>query len=138
MKRGTVARFIAAEELMPIRKTKDSAGYDFIAPKTITIPKGWMVSFDSEVSVEMKSGYVLQLFIRSSLGKKGLTLTNSVGIIDADYRLPINAFLINNGDSDITIEKGDRYMQGIFVQHFIAEEETPTEERIGGIGSTGK
>ena len=138
MKRGTVATWIASDELKPVRKTKYSAGYDFVAPKTVTIPKGWMVSFDSEVKVDMKPGYVLQLYIRSSLGKRGLTLSNSVGIIDADYKLPISAMLINNGSEDITIEKGERYMQGIFVQHFIADEEPPTEERTGGLGSTGK
>lgn len=138
MKRGTVARFISTEELKPKRSTKESAGYDFRSPKTVTIPPHWMASFSSEVAVEMKPGYVLELYIRSSLGKRGLTLSNSVGIIDADYHLPISAMLINNGNEDITIEKGERYMQGIFVQHFIADEEPPTEERTGGLGSTGK
>ena len=86
----------------------------------------------------MKPGYVLELYIRSSLGKKGLVLTNAVGIIDADYKLPISAFIMNNSDEPVTIGKGDRYMQGIFKQFFLAEEDEVTTERNGGIGSTGK
>ena len=138
MKRGTVARFISTEELKPKRSTKESAGYDFRSPKTVTIPPHWMVSFSSEVAVEMKPGYVLELYIRSSLGKKGLVLTNAVGIIDADYTLPISAFIMNNSDEPVTIEKGDKYMQGIFKQFFLAEEDEVTTERNGGVGSTGR
>lgn len=138
MKRGTVARFISTEELKPKRSTKESAGYDFRSPNTVTIPPHWMVSFSSEVAVKMKPGYVLELYIRSSLGKRGLVLTNAVGIIDADYKLPISAFIMNNSDEPVTIGKGDRYMQGIFKQFFLAEEDEVTTERNGGIGSTGK
>ena len=138
MKRGTVARFISTEELKPKRSTKESAGYDFRSPNTVTIPPHWMVSFSSEVAVKMKPGYVLELYIRSSLGKRGLVLTNAVGIIDADYKLPISAFIMNNSDEPVTIGKGDRYMQGIFKQFFLAEEDEVTTERNGGIGSTGR
>ena len=126
------------EKLLPVRKTVGSAGYDFVSPITITIPPHRFVHFDSGVRVKMNDGFVLQLFIRSSLGKRGITLTNSVGIIDSDYQHTIQAFIFNTSDEEYVIHEGDRYMQGIFTKYYITENDETTEERIGGLGSTGK
>ena len=79
------------------------------------------------------------LFPRSSLGIKGLEITNTVGIIDADFKLPITAFLRNNGNNDIVLKHNDRFMQGIIVPYGIAGNDKPiSEKRTGGIGSTGR
>ena len=131
-------KFIAEEWLKPKRATKGSAGYDFIAPKDVVIPAKWMAHFDAEVSAEVEEGYVLELYIRSSLGKQGLSLTNAVGIIDSDYRDHIHAFISNDSTEPYVIHKGDRYMQGIIKEYFLTEDDDATGERNGGIGSTGK
>ena len=131
-------KFYAEEWLKPKRKTKGSAGYDFIAPHDIIVPGGWKTEFDTGVSVEVEEGYVLLLFIRSSLGSKGITLTNNVAVIDSDDRQNIRGFLENKNADPYTIHEGERYMQGIIVPYFLAEDDDATEERLGGVGSTGK
>ena len=135
-----VAKFIVRnEDIRPIRSTKLSAGYDFIAPKSFTISSGDKVLFDTGVKVELEPGYVMLLFPRSSLGNNGLVLTNTVGVIDADYRDEIKAMLTNhNSFHSIHIDRGQKYMQGVIVKHGFAEEEEVTAERKGGVGSTGK
>ena len=134
--KNTVGRFIALEN--PKRKTVGSAGYDFRAPKTVVIPAHKYVQFDSGVRVDMRPGFVLNLYIRSSLGKKGITLTNSVGIIDCDFHDTIQAFIMNNSDEDYTIFKGDHYMQGIFTRFYITDDDNVDTLRTGGVGSTGR
>lgn len=135
---NTAGKFISVPELMPKRKTTGSAGYDFIAPETVTIRPHSMVQFDSRVKVVMREGFLLKLYIRSSLGKKGLTLTNAVGIIDSDFHDSMQAFILNNSDEPYTIRKGDRYMQGIFDRYYITDDDEVENLRTGGIGSTGK
>jgi dUTP pyrophosphatase len=85
----------------------------------------------------------LELHIRSSYGMKyGLRLANGVGIIDADYyNNPDNegeilVKLINDGERDVFIMKGDRFCQGIFTKHYLTDNDNATGERVGGVGST--
>ena len=134
-----IAEFIASDGLEPHRATKGSAGYDFIAPKKIVVPAHSTVQFGSGVKVNMRNGYVLMLYIRSSLGlKHGLSLPNSVAVIDSDYHEEIQAAIRNSSDYPYMIEKGERYMQGVFTKYYLAEEDEPTGTRNGGVGSTGK
>ena len=130
-------KFISSEYLKPKRKTKGSAGYDFVAPNDIIIPAQWKTEFDTGVSVEVEEGYVLLLFIRSSLGSKGITLTNNVAVIDSDYRQNIRGFLENKNTDPYIIRKGERYMQGVIVPFSVTEDDEADEERTGGVGSTG-
>lgn len=138
---------------MPVRATKNSAGYDFYAPHDIKLlPGEWTtvdtgVSFDGEEQVRCpighpnEAGYAKQwamlVIPRSSYGfKYGLRLRNSVGLIDMDYRHTIKASL--TVDEPLNIKKGDRFLQGIIVPFGVFEdEEAPASERKGGIGSTG-
>ncbi len=136
-----VAKFLKVKEdvILPARQTSGSAGYDFYAPERIFVPAKSSYQFKTGVSVDIKPGYVLLLFPRSSLGMKGIRISNTVGVIDSDYKLEINCKLINDSDELITIEKNDRYMQGVFVSFALTEDDNPVkEERIGGMGSTGK
>lgn len=138
-KSDRAGRFIVNnQKLKPKRKTKGSAGYDFVAPETVEIPAHGMLRFDSGVKVLMRDGYVFQLYIRSSLGKKGISLINAVGIIDSDFHDSMQALLINYSDEPYTIYKGDRYMQGIFTRYFTTDDDNVEEIRKGGIGSTGR
>ena len=129
------------DKYIPRRATPGSAGYDFYTPQTVTIVPGETVMIDSGISLEdgdIGDDEVLCLYPRSSLGiKYGIRLRNVVGIIDSDYRQTIKIPLTS--DVKCTIEAGDRVVQGIVVKYgLINNEIEPTEERVGGIGSTGK
>lgn len=133
-------RFVAEGVEAPKRSTVGSAGYDFYLPlDRLVIHSGQTVKFDSGVRVEdMPKGTVLLLFARSSLGSKGIVLTNGTGVIDSDYKHNIKAFLTNFSDNSIVLTQGDRYMQGIFVQYSLTEDDVTEEQRVGGVGSTGR
>lgn len=131
-------RFICDESLTPVRKTAGAAGYDFIAPERVVIPPRGQISFDSQVTIAMEEGFFFLLAIRSSLGKRGVSLTNGVAIIDSDYTGTMKAMLINNSDTHVIIDKGERYMQGVLIPYALIEEAEVTAERTGGLGSTGK
>lgn len=130
---------------LPKRATKGSAGYDFYIPEDyikVDLEPGESTTISTGVRCKIKDGWVLMLFPRSGLGFKGLRLANTTGIIDSDYYYADNeghimAKLVNNGIQTITLNGGDRFMQGVFVPYGVAEEEEVTTERIGGMGSTG-
>lgn len=131
----------------PERKTKYSAGYDFVSPistilepgRKITIPSGIKCFFsDSDAGF-----WFLAMFDRSSIGIRYDTqMPNSVGIIDADYyNNPCNEGdimipLKNNGCEDLVIKAGDRICQGIFLIYGITTDDHAKGKRIGGVGST--
>ena len=133
-------RFVAEGVKAPTRATDGSAGYDFYLPLSrLVINPSETVKFSTGVRVEgIPKGAVLLLFPRSSLGSKGLVLTNGTGVIDSDFTLEIKAFLTNNGDEPICLRKGERYMQGIFVNYLLTDDDATVEKRTGGVGSTGK
>ena len=130
------------EIVLPLRATKGSAGYDFSSPLDVTIRPGEMVKVPSGIRCFIEEGYVLHIYPRSSLGfKYRLTLANTTGIIDADYYNALNeghiiVALVNRGDKDIVIKKGERFVQGIFLKFYTAEEEEVTGQRTGGFGSS--
>lgn len=128
-------------ELLPRRSTLKSAGYDFISPETFIVPAHGEALIDSKVSIELDEDKVLMCYVRSSYGfKYGITLSNGTGIIDADfYPNTIKCKLKNNSENDFTVNAGDKYMQGIIMKYYVADDEiTPTAIRDSGIGSTGK
>lgn len=127
---------------LPRRATAGSAGYDFTSPLDITLEPGASVTIPTGIRVKMEPGWVLLLFPRSSLGYKyELRLSNTVGVIDADYWHAENEGHImvrihNGGSKPVTIAKGGRFCQGVFLPFGLAEEEAVTAERRGGFGST--
>lgn len=135
---------LVLEELtLPKRATSHSAGYDFVSPVTFIIEQGTSVKIPTGVRCRMAEDWVLVLVPRSSLGFKGLTLANTMGVIDSDYYNADNEGhimlkLVNNGDAPICINEGDRIVQGIFLPYGLATEEEVKTERVGGTGSSGK
>ena len=127
---------------MPLRATKGSAGYDFYSPIAISLKPGQSAKIPTGIRCKIDDGYVLQIYPRSSLGfKYQMCLLNTVGIIDSDYYNADNeghiiVGVINRGDKDLTINKGDRFVQGIFYKYYLAKEEENNNERHGGFGST--
>lgn len=131
--------------LLPQRSTAHSAGYDFIAAKTITIEPGEIKLIPTNVKAYMQEGEVLYLFDRSSNPRKrGIVLSNSVEVIDKDYYGNpdndgnIHAQFTNITDKTVTIEAGTAMMQGVFMPFLIADGDEATGQRVGGFGSTDK
>ena len=124
---------------LPARATKGSAGYDFHTPEEeIKIPTG--------IRVEMEEGWVLSLYPRSGLGfKYRLQLNNTVGIIDSDYFYSDNeghimARITNDSKEGktLSLEMGVGFMQGIFLEYGITQNDDSEGVRNGGFGSTGQ
>ena len=131
--------------LLPKRSTKNSAGYDFYSLYDITVKPDERVVIPTGIKVCMNENEFLGIYIRSSLGfKYNIRMCNQVGIIDADYynnkdnEGHIFVCLQNEGDKDLVIRKGDRFVQGIFMPFLITDDDNTTSRRIGGIGSTNK
>ena len=128
--------------VLPKRATKGSAGYDFTIPVDITLKPNEMVKVPTGIRCYIEEGYVLHIYPRSSLGfKYQLCLANTVGIIDADYYNALNeghiiVALVNRGNKEIALKKGDRFVQGIFYEFFTAKEEEVNTVRTGGFGSS--
>ena len=129
---------------LPARATAGSAGYDFICPADITLQPGEAVTIPTGIRCEMQPGWVLMIFPRSGLGfKHQVRLANTVGVIDSDYFLAANeghimVRIVNGGDHAVSIAKGERFCQGVFLPHGLAEEDEVLADREGGFGSTGK
>ena len=136
---------LPAEEIpLPRRATAGSAGYDFICPAEVSLQSGEAVTIPTGVRCEMQPGWVLMLFPRSGLGfKHQVRLANTVGVIDADYFHAANeghimVRIVNGGDHAVNIAKGERFCQGVFLPHGLAEEDEVSADRTGGFGSTGR
>lgn len=132
--------------IIPERKTKYSAGYDFYMPYDLIIKVGEVVCIPTGIKVCLNDDEFLGIYIRSSLGfKYNLRMCNQVGIIDCDYynntsnEGHIFVKLKNEGDRDIILKKNERYVQGIIQKYYVIDDEKEIESiRVGGIGSSGR
>lgn len=131
---------------LPKRATTHAAGYDLSVAEDMVIKSSEIVLVPTGVKAYMQAGEVLYLFDRSSNPrKKGLVLINSVGVIDGDYyNNPNNegaifAQMKNITDQDVSLEKGERIVQGVFMPFLVADGDENQEKlaRSGGFGSTG-
>ena len=130
---------------IPTRSTKHSAGYDFKSPISFTLNPGDSKKVPTGIKASMNEDEFLAIFVRSSMGfKYNIRLCNQVGIVDSDYyNNPDNEGHIfvkiqNEGKEAITINKGDRFAQGIFMNYLITDDDMAFGERTGGFGSTNK
>lgn len=110
--------------------------------KTIEIKPGGRCLIPTGLFVAIPQGYELQCRMRSGLAlKMGLTLTNGIGTIDADYRGEIGIILTNTSNVPVRINDGERLMQLVLAKHEVAEWEEVARldetERKGGFGHTG-
>lgn len=128
---------------LPMRATTGSAGYDFYLPMEIQFHPNEKKRIPTGIRVKIDEGWVLQLYPRSSLGfKYGLRLSNTVGIIDADYYNSDNEghilLSMMNENQTIELKQGSAIVQGIFVPFGITSDDCVTTTRNGGFGSTNK
>lgn len=132
---------------LPIRKTKYSAGYDVEAAEDTVIPsfkKGMApILVKTGIKAYMQDDEMLLLYNRSSNPKKkGLILSNSVGVVDKDYYGNedndghIMFAFYNIKEEDIVIKKGECIGQAIFQKYFLTDDDVAEGIRNGGFGST--
>lgn len=129
----------------PSYMTIGSAGMDLFAAidKSITLKTLERVTLPTGICIELPKGYEAQIRPRSGLASKhGITLLNSPGTIDWDYRGEIKIILINLSTEEFTINKGDRVAQMVINKIVIpiieiVEEVTDTMRGSSGFGSTG-
>ena len=130
---------------LPNYETNASAGMDLRANLTgsIALKPLERTLVKTGLFIELPIGYEAQVRPRSGLAfKKGITVLNSPGTVDADYRGEIGVILVNLSNEDFVIENGERIAQLIIAQHERAEwqetiELTETSRGEGGFGSTG-
>ena len=132
---------------LPERKTSKSSGYDLESAEDVILAPHKTTVLSTGRKAYMQEDEYLAVYIRSSLAiKHGIVLINSTGIIDADYyNNPDNEGEIlipitNNGNTPYEFTIGDRIAQGIFSTYLTVDGENTEElqERVGGVGSTGK
>lgn len=127
---------------LPVRSTKHSAGYDFRIPFNIDVKAEQSIVIPTGIKIYMNENNFFLGLPRSSLGfKYGFRIANTAVIGDSDY--------VDNNDNeghyfvkfsvekDISLKQGDKFIQGIFLKYDITEDDNSTEDRKGGIGSTG-
>jgi|GEM_PF-200737 dUTP diphosphatase len=128
----------------PIRATSSSAGLDLSLPADVTIRNRTITVVELPYKVAIPNGYVGLLALRSSLGARGITIPNSVGVIDSDYRGTLKLPLSLLHDSGpIILRAGERVAQLVLlpvalpmpVEADINADETSRGD--GGLGSTG-
>ena len=129
---------------LPVYETSGSVGFDLLAREAMTIEPGRIELVPTNVIIEVPVGYMLVVASRSSTPrKKGLTPPHGFGIIDHDYCGPedeVKIQVYNFSAAPVTIERGEKIAQGVFVRvdKFDWEEvDSIREESRGGFGSTG-
>ncbi len=133
--------------IVPKRATEGSAGADLYACITepVTLNPGELVKIPTGIAIELEDKTLAAfLFARSGLGvKHGITLANSVGVVDSDYRGEICVGLCNVSSEPYTIEPNERVAQMVIMPvvnaEFVQSEELGSTKRgEGGFGSSGK
>ena len=141
-----LSRLAHAHDLaMPSYQTSGAAGMDLCAALTtgIILAKGTFAAIPTGLQIALPEGYEAQIRPRSGLAfNHGVTVLNSPGTIDSDYRGEIKIALINHGDADVTITHGMRIAQMVIssvsrAQFQEAEQLDDTHRGKGGFGSTG-
>ena len=133
--------------IIPKRATEGSAGMDLYAvlDGEKTIDKGEILLVPTGIAIELPSSdFVAYIFARSGLAiKHGITLANSVGVIDSDYRGEVWVGLVNVSNTPYTITPGERIAQLVIspvslMPTMEVETLSDTDRGAGGFGSTGK
>lgn len=140
-------RLVNAENLpLPKYMSAHAAGMDLYAAvenETIIKSSEWKL-IPTGISIALPDGYEAQVRPRSGLAlKQGVSVLNTPGTVDADYRGEVGVILMNHGKKDLIINRGDRIAQMIInkierIEFEEVEELTETTRGSGGFGHTGK
>jgi dUTP pyrophosphatase len=128
---------------LPAYATDGAAGMDVLSAEDVTLAPGARHAVASGLSVAIPHGYEIQVRPRSGLAlKHGITVPNTPGTIDSDYRGELKVILINHGHEPFEIRRGDRMAQLVLAPvtratWLVVEELDETARGEGGFGSTG-
>ena len=131
------------DAIIPEYQSEGAAGFDLHSIEDIVIAKNSFALVQSGLAFALEAGYELQIRPRSGLAVKyGITVLNSPGTIDSDYRGEIGIILANHSVNDFVVKKHDRIAQGVLqLVHQATFELTQTLSQTqrgeGGLGSTG-
>ena len=131
------------EDLKPAKAHWDDAAYDLRSRVDLLAPPGKVTLIPTGVHLELPAGYEAQVRPRSGLAiKKGITVLNSPGTVDADYRGEVCVILVNLSNEPFTVADGERVAQMVIARHEQVERGEvevlgETERGAGGFGHTG-
>jgi len=136
---------LASDIPPPTRQTSGASGFDLHANVDTTVPRGGRVLIPTGIAIAIPCGYEVQIRPRSGLAlKHGITVLNTPGTIDADFRGEVKVLLINHGETDFSVQRGDRIAQMIVAKVEMVEFADIGEKELlssirgdGGFGSTG-
>lgn len=129
--------------VLPAYATEGAAGMDVVSAEDVTLAPGARHAVATGVAVAIPHGYEIQVRPRSGLAlKHGITVPNTPGTIDSDYRGELKVILINHGDEPFAVRRGDRIAQLVLAPVTRAAwvevaELDETARGAGGFGSTG-
>ena len=144
---GLKIKKLNEKAVLPCRATPGSAGLDLYAclSSPVVIAPGERELIPTGIAIDLpNSGVVGLVYARSGLAiKKGITLSNCVGVIDSDYKGELKIGLINTSKEPYTLENGDRIAQLVIApilcpEPFWVEELEVSERGEDGFGSTGR
>lgn len=128
---------------LPTRSTIGSGGFDFYSPISFVLDPGDDIMIPTGINVEMLEGWCLVCMPRSGMGNKYyIRIAGTLGLIDSDYYYSLinsgHCFIKirNEGDKRLTVSKGDKFCQGVFVIHGVTFNDDVVGVRNGGFGST--
>lgn len=128
---------------LPAYATDGAAGMDVVSAEDVTIAPGARHAVATGIALAIPPGFEIQVRPRSGLAlKHGITVPNTPGTIDSDYRGELKAILINHGSEPFAIHRGDRVAQLVLAPVTRAvwdevDELDQTQRGAGGFGSTG-
>ena len=133
------------KDFLPVYSSAEAAGADLKAciQEDIVLKPGQRYLVPTGLSIQLPAGYEAQIRPRSGLAiKHGISLVNTPGTIDSDYRGEVKIIMINLGSEDFVIKRGDRIAQMVIapVTHgmfAMADSLEATDRGAGGFGSTG-
>lgn len=131
------------DAIIPTRGTERAAGLDLYALDDFVIPGESWHKFDIGIGIDWPIGKYGEVIPRSGHAKYGISIANSIGCIDEDYRGSIAVTLINHGQNSFLVEKGDRIAQLLikdWKRYELVEVDklSETVRGTGGHGHTGK
>lgn len=143
---STVVRFVKLhpDAKAPVFQTDGSVGADLVSVEDVDIAPGKFRLVKTGLQVALPRGVEMQIRPRSGLAfKHGVTVLNTPGTIDSDYRGEVGVLLVNHGETSFAVSKGDRIAQAVLNKVVLANykeaRELPgTDRGEGGFGSTGR
>lgn len=143
-KLGVKVKILNPGAIIPKYQTEEAAGFDLHSVEEKTIKAGERDVVKTGLAVALPKGYELQVRPRSGLAlKNGVTVLNTPGTVDSDYRGELMVILLNTSKEDFIIKKGDRIAQAVIKEILqadfaVVDELDSTGRGTGGFGSTGK